>query len=142
MREPTIPKSGEEVKASTIADIIRWVKSIVPRGDGKTIQVKTSPGGSIISSYSEPGSSAVILELGSVKEFSSKLSRYIYNATAYINFDDTTGASCYAIPVNKETSDESNILLETLRFLGCSSDYKISDKDYTRVYLFDYPRWM
>jgi len=50
MREPLIPRQGDEVKASTIADIVNWVRSIVPRGDGKTVRVKTTNGGSTISS--------------------------------------------------------------------------------------------
>jgi len=50
MREPLIPRQGDEVKASTIADIIHWVRSAIPRGDGKTVRVKTTNGGSTISS--------------------------------------------------------------------------------------------
>lgn len=146
MREPAIPKSGDEVKASTIADIIRWVKSIVPRGDGKTVQVKTSPGGSIISSYGEKGgTSGVILNLESVMTYSSTFNRYIYNATAYAslqNFLNDNGNSCYAIPVAYQLESSANILNSDSLFLGFFDTYTVSEKDSTAVYLFDFPRWM
>lgn len=136
MREPTIPKSGEEVKASTIADIIRWVKSIVPRGDGKTIKVKTSPGGSVISGWNEGGASAVKLVIG------ENLEPNIQYHAVYYNLDDTKdekGTDCIASLMTPITD---TIPSGTITFGFNSNTTIVSEGETYKVFNFDVPRWL
>lgn len=136
MNTPKIPNPGEQIKAQHIADIIRWVNSLVPHGDGKTIGVTRTAGGSVLTSLgSSEGTLAVKLKLG------SHLSGLQYYAIYYDIDDDTLSSwtPCVASSiVDLEEEDLTDIIITGF---NVGLDVEISGEMYPLIY-FDIPRWL
>ena len=152
MREPLIPRQGDEVKASTIADIITWVRSIVPRGDGKTVRVKTTNGGSTITSFGGSGTSMVPVLVGSHLIYDQTAQKMVYLGNYCPDFDGvmcTTWNPCYLVPLNNiliEEYDPDNPEIydfpaNTILF-GQLATYDLGYTPVYPLYCFDYPRWL
>jgi hypothetical protein len=79
MNTPKIPTPGEQIKAQHIADIIRWVQSLAPHGDGKTVGVSRTAGGSVLTSMAS-GDNAYYCTL------QSQINGYLFQGEVYQNF--------------------------------------------------------
>lgn len=152
MNTPKIPSAGEEIKAQHIADIIRWVNSLVPHGDGKTVGVTRTAGGSVITSLGGTGTALVPILVGQHLIYDETAQKMIYLGHYCSDFDGvncTTWNDCYLttlynIPLEdyQELTPEIYDFPENTIFFGQYSSYRLGyDPDYD-LYVFDHPRWL
>lgn len=56
MQKFPVPVSGEEMPEGWHTNLVKFINSLVPRGDGVTVRVNHTPGGVTISAIKQPGS--------------------------------------------------------------------------------------
>lgn len=154
MNTPKTPSTGEEIKAQHLADIIRWVQSLVPNGDGKTVAVSRTAGGSVITSLGGTGTALIPVLVGKHLIYDYTAQKMIYLGYYCSDFDGvfcTTWNPCYLSTIYNITEEEYLVVEGTPEifdfpdnsiFFGQKVSYNLEYDPAYDLYIFDHPRWI
>jgi len=152
MNTPKIPSTGEEIKAQHLADIIRWVQSLVPNGDGKTVAVSRTAGGSVITSLGGTGTALVPVLVGGHLIYDETAQKMIYLGYYCSDFDGvfcTTWNPCYLTTLYnileedyQDSTPEVYDFPDNTIFFGQLTSYNLGYTPAYDLYVFDHPRWL